>query len=202
MKLYGNPRSPFVRKVRVTIAELGLAGRVAEVETDPRDPAGGLWEKNPLAKLPTFELDDGTILFDSPVICAWLDQTHGGGRLSGAGAGCWRVQTLAALADGVLDAGVLARQETMRQAAEQSAAWIDKQLAIARRGLDHLEARADALADGDAETVDLAAIGTACAVAWLGFRHADIDWLAGRPRLAAWYVGFARRPSMAATAPR
>lgn len=90
----------------------------------------------------------------------------------------------------------------VRQAAEQSAAWIDKQLAIARRGLDHLEARADALADGDAETVDLAAIGTACAVAWLGFRHADIDWLAGRPRLAAWYVGFARRPSMAATAPR
>lgn len=197
MRFYWNPTSPFVRKVSVVLLELGLDAEVERVETNPRDAASGFWDANPLAKIPAFERDDGLVLFDSPVICAWLDETHGGGRLSGGGDARWRVQTLAALADGVLDAGVLARQEGQRPAAEQSQAWIDKQFGIAARGLDRLDA---CVGDFGAD-LDLAQIGTGCAVAWLGFRHPQVDWLAGRERLAAWYRDFSQRPSMTATAP-
>lgn len=197
MKLYGNPTSPFVRKVSVTVAELGLGDRVEWVETNPRDAASGFWSRNPLAKIPAFETADGRVLFDSRVICGWLDEVHGGGRLTGTGERRWRILTLAALADGVLDAGVLARQETMRPDGERSAAALDKQLAAAARGLDRLDASVGEFSDD----LDLAAIGAGCAVGWLGFRHAGIDWLHGRSRLAEWYRRFADRPSMVATAP-
>lgn len=197
LRFYWNPTSPFVRKVTVVLMELGLDDKVERVETNPRDQASGFWDANPLAKIPAFERDDGLVLFDSPVICAWLDETHGGGRLSGRGDERWRVATLQALADGVLDAGVLARQEGQRPTAEQSAAWLDKQYGIAQRGLDRLDACAEQFGEG----VDLASITTGCAVAWLGFRHPQIDWLQGRERLAAWYEGFSARPSMAATKP-
>ncbi|MEX2630349.1 MAG: glutathione S-transferase N-terminal domain-containing protein [Tistlia sp.] len=197
MRLFWNPTSPFVRKVSVVLLELGLDRQVEYVETNPRDAASGFWEANPLAKIPAFERDDGLVLFDSPVICAWLDETYGGGRLSGQGDDRWRVLTLTALADGVLDAGVLARQEGLRPEAERSAAWVDKQVGIATRGLDRLDACAEQFGDG----VDLASITVGCAVAWLGFRHPQIDWLQGRGRLAAWYRSFSERPSMAATVP-
>lgn len=199
MRFYWNPTSPFVRKVSVALIELGLWDAVERVQTNPRDQASGFWDKNPLAKVPAFELDDGQVLFDSPVICAWLDETHGGGRLSARaeGARYWRLQTLAALADGAIEGGLLARQEGMRPEGEQSPAWVEKQLAIAQRGLDRLDASVGDLAGEP----NLAGITTACGVAWLGFRHPQIDWLAGRPRLADWYAGFAERPSMKATVP-
>lgn len=197
MKLFGNPTSPFVRKVAVAIAELGLADRVERVETNPRDEASGFWSRNPLAKIPAFDTGDGQVLFDSRVILAWLDEAHGGGRLTGSGGRRWRVLTLAALADGVMDAGVLARQETMRPDGERSPAALAKQLAVAARGLDRLDASVGEFSP----EVDLAAIGAGCAVGWLGFRHAHIDWLQGRPRLAEWYRRFAARPSMVTTAP-
>ncbi|SMF55458.1 Glutathione S-transferase [Tistlia consotensis] len=197
MRFYWNGTSPFVRKVSVVLIELGLWDAVERVQTNPRDQASGFWDRNPLAKVPAFELDDGQVLFDSPVICAWLDETHGGGRLSGTGERRWRIQTLSALADGAIEGGLLARQETMRPEGEQSPAWIDKQLAIAQRGLDRLDASVAELAGEP----NLAAIGAACGIAWLGFRHSRIDWLQGRPRLAEWYAGFAERPSMTGTLP-
>jgi glutathione S-transferase len=198
LKFYWNPTSPFVRKVSVTILELGLDDRVARVHTNPRDEASGFWSKNPLAKVPALETDKGEVLYDSPVICAFLDEEFGRGRLLPAKGGeRWRVQTLAALADGILDAGLLVRQEGMRPADEQSPAWVEKQYAIARRGMDRLEQAAAAFQD----RVDHATIAAGCAIGWLRFRHGQIEWLAGRPNLARWFASFSQRPSMQATAP-
>jgi glutathione S-transferase len=197
LKFYCNSTSPFVRKVAVTIRELGLDGKIERVVTNPRDATSGFWGKNPLAKIPAFETDDGAILYDSPVICAYLDEVHGGGKLAPrSGAARWRTLTLAALADGILDAGLLARLETLRPAEEQSRSWIDKQMAIVQRGFDRLEANGDAFS-----AVDHASIAAGCAVAWVRFRHAQTDWLGARPRLATWFKSFEARPSMTATKP-
>jgi glutathione S-transferase len=197
VKFYSNSTSPFVRKIAVTIRELGLDDKIAPVVTNPRDESSGFWSKNPLAKIPALEAADGTILYDSPVICAYLDEVHGGGKLlAHTGAARWRTLTLAALADGILDAGLLARQETLRPAAEQSRAWIDKQMAIVARGFDRLDASVDAH-----NAIDHASIAAGCTVAWVRFRHSQTDWLAPRPRLAAWFKTFEARPSMQATKP-
>lgn len=198
VKFYCNSTSPFVRKVDVTIRELGLDRKVTAVVTNPRDETTGFWAKNPLAKIPALETDEGAVLYDSPVICMYLDEVHGGGKLlARSGAARWRTLTLAALADGILDAGLLARQETLRPPAEQSRGWIDKQLAIVQRGFDQLEQSVDAL-DG----VDHASIAVGCTVGWVRFRHASLDWLGPRPRLARWFAGFDSRPAMAATVPK
>ncbi|MEX0732098.1 MAG: glutathione S-transferase N-terminal domain-containing protein [Aquisalimonadaceae bacterium] len=198
MKLYCSKNSPYARKARVSIIELGISDRVELIETDPRDPSTGLWSLNPLAKIPVLATDDGDIIFDSPVICDYLNQVAGDGRLLPTEpASRWRATTLAALADGVMDAAMAVRLERQRPEGEQSPAWMEKQLARAGRALDALQ---DALPDFQ-DRVDLVSIGTACAITWVMFRLPDHDWLGPRPRLAAWHAEYCKRDAMQRTMP-
>jgi glutathione S-transferase len=198
LKLYGSTNSPYARKVRAVAIELGLQSRIALVDTNPRDPESGYWQSNPLGKIPALETDDGTVIYDSPVICDYLDAEHGEGRLgSSLTRSRWEVQTLVALADGTMDAGMLVRLELMRPETERSPADMDKQIATAQRGFDRLEN----LLAGQGDHADLGTIAACCCVTWVLFRHPEIDWLGGRPGLAAWHNLFSQRDSMRLTAP-
>ena len=201
MKLYHSPASPFVRKALVAAHETGLAGRI-EIVTVAMTPVASvpeLNEENPLGKIPALVLEDGSALYDSPVICEYLDTRHDGPRLFPAdGPDRWTALRRQALADGLLDAAILCRYETfLRPEERQWPDWIDGQRAKFRRALDVLEDEAAQFGD----TVDIGTISTACAADYLDFRSLDDGWRDGRPRLAAWLEGFAARPSMSATRP-
>lgn len=198
MKLYNSSNSPYGRKVRVVALELGIQNDINLVDTNPRDPKTGLWELNPLAKIPALELDDGRMIYDSPVICEYLSLECGQGRLlENTGRDPWDVRVVAALADGAIDAGMLVRLEKMRPESEQSETDKAKQLATAGRAVDRLQ---DLLADRD-DNADLGTIGAGCCIAWLMHRHDSIDWLGTRPGLARWYERFAARDAMQCTVP-
>jgi len=197
MKLCYSGTSPFVRKVVVSAIELGLDNRIERQPTSAWDPATKLVEINPLSKVPALITDSGEALYDSPVICEYLDSL-GGNRLFPSGAARWTALRLQALADGIMDAGVSARMEAQRPAEKQSADWAARQKAAIRRALDALEAEAASL-DGQL-TIGQVAVG--CALGYLDFRYAADEWRKGRPKLAAWYEGFAKRPSMSTTVPK
>lgn len=202
MKLYCSANSPYARKVRVTVLELGLQDRVDLVETDPRDPTSGFWDLNPLGKIPALATDGGAVLYDSPVICEFLVENLGAGRLlADAPEDPWRVRTLVALADGTMDAGMAVRLERMRPENERSPAWIDKQLATVGRGLDRLQDWLEGRADAAEPEADLGTIAAGCCIAWVLFRHGEHDWLGPRPSLAAWHERFGARDAMKRTAP-
>lgn len=198
MKLYCSANSPYARKARVIALELGIGSRIELVDTDPRDPASGYWNINPLAKIPSLQTDDGNILFDSPVICEFLDTEYGSGRLSTSPMrNAWQVKGLAALADGTMDAAMLVRLELMRPENERSPTDMAKQMAIAQRGFDRLET----LLAGQDDTPDLGTIAAECCISWVMFRHPGVDWLGGRPALSAWHDRMSHRESMRLTAP-
>jgi glutathione S-transferase len=202
MKLHSSPASPFGRKVRVVAHETGLFAQldITLAQTSPVGPDRALVGDNPLGKIPCLVLDDGSALFDSRVICEYLDSRHNGARMFPAEArGRWAALRLQALGDGIMDAALLARYETfLRPEAHRWPAWIDGQLDKVGRALDSLET-ADAGAFGD--RVEIGTISTACALGYLDFRFPGIGWRTTRPRLAAWFEEFAARPSMQQTAP-
>jgi glutathione S-transferase len=197
MKLHWSPRSPFVRKVMVAAHELGLAAGIATVRTvvAMQKPALDLLPENPLGKIPTLVLDDGTILYDSLVIIEYLDSLAGGGRLIPP-AGPARFQELRrhALANGFLDMLILCRNE--RDKSYPLPALLDAFALKADAVLLALEAEAAALAEAPA---GLAQITTAIAGAYMDFRFPDLGWRMRCPRLSAWQQRFAERPSMRAT---
>jgi glutathione S-transferase len=202
MKLRYHPASPYVRKCLVLAEEVGLAGRLEIVPTVTSDPANGLANDNPLGKIPALTPDDGETLFDSPVICEYLDSLHNGAKLFPAsGPARWTALRRQALADGLLDAALLRRYESMRPAGEQSPTWDEKQKATIGRALDVLEAETDRLGD-PAKPVDIGLIAIGCALGYLDFRFAKDEWRRGRPKLTRWFEGFAKRPAMAATMPK
>ncbi len=198
MKLCYSATSPFVRKVVVTAIELGLDEKIERQPTSAWDPATKLAEINPLSKVPALIAESGEALYDSPVICEYLDSLGGNKLFPAAGAARWTALRQQALGDGIMDAGVAARMEAQRPAQTQSADWVTRQKAAIRRALDSLEAEAAAL--NGAPTIGQIAIG--CALGYLDFRYAADEWRKGRPKLAAWYEGFARRPSMSTTVPK
>lgn len=196
MQLIYSPTSPFVRKVLICAHELGLHERLARLPADPWKQPAELLALNPLSKVPALLTDDGQALFDSPVICEYLDSLAGG-VLFPAGAARWTALCLQALADGMLDAAVLRRMESQRPAAQQSADWLELQRQAVARGVDALEAQT-AWLDGP---LDIGQIAAACALGYLDFRFAHEDWRAAHPRLAAWHAAFSLRPAYALTAP-
>jgi glutathione S-transferase len=199
MKLRYTPTSPYVRKVTVTAHELGLDGRIERIPTDVWDPATDLGRENPLGKVPALTTDDGLVLYDSPVICEYLDSLHDGPRLHPATAPeRWIALRRAALGDGILDAGVARLLEGRRDEALRSAAWIDRQAGKVAAGLDALEAEAEDLAGA----LTIGPIAIAAALGFLDFRFSAEDWRPKRPALARWYETFAARPSMRATVPQ
>lgn len=198
MKLYFNPASPFVRKVRVTAHELGLAGRIelTSLSLTPVSPHDGVRSRNPLGKIPTLVTDEGAALFDSPVICEYLDVLAGGNRIfPPIGAARWTALRRQALADGIMDAAVLTRyEEAVRPKELRWQNWVDGQFLKIRTALDGLEREE---LDG---TFDIGAISIACALSYLDLRFASEGWRTSRPRLAAWTATVGKRPSLAATA--
>ena len=201
MKLYQTPTSPFVRKVLVTAHELGLADRIENVllRPVPTKPDAELSRANPLSKIPALVLDDGSALYDSRVICEYLDALGGAPRLVPAsGPERWRVLRVQALCDGVLDAGVLVFYERSGRPEDKHwAPWLEGQTAKAQQGLDALEREVDRFG----ESVDLAQISAGCAIGWLELRGAVGEVRAGRPKLSSWYDAFRTRASMKATEP-
>ncbi len=201
MTLHWSPRSPYVRKTMIAIHEMGLQDRIQTVRT----VAGGTtphWELmkiNPLGKIPTLEVGDGTVVYDSPVIIEYLDTLHSGPRLYPI---AWPERLTAlrrhAMGQGMLDAALLLLGEGFRPGERQSEPHKELWRAKLRASADALEQEADALA-ADAFSVGHIAIGVA--LGYLDFRFDTLQWREGRPRLAAWHATFNARPSVAANMP-
>jgi glutathione S-transferase len=200
MKLYYSSTSPFVRKCLVTAQELGLRGRIELLPAAPhpvnRDAA--LVACNPLGKVPTLVTDDGTVLYDSRVICEYLNEIGGGQLVPAQGAARWSVLTTVALADGLMDAAVLTRYETAARPPNlRWSEWVVGQLEKVTCALDELEWRVAAWS----ARVDAGSIAVACALGYLDFRYATLGWREKTPTTARWFDAFAQRESMVATRP-
>jgi glutathione S-transferase len=199
MKLHWSPRSPFVRKVMIVAHERGLVDRLHCVRTVAAmtAPHAELMRENPLSKIPTLVLDDGAALYDSPVICEYLDALDGKPQLFPRDR---RLRMVAlrrqALGDGFLDLLVLARNERLRK--EPSEVHLNSAAVRSGAVLDSLEREAQALM---ASGFDIGHIAIGCALSYLDFRFAEEDWRKRRPDLARWHAGFAGRPSVEATRP-
>ncbi|MEN4920592.1 glutathione S-transferase N-terminal domain-containing protein [Achromobacter spanius] len=200
MKLHWSPRSPFVRKVMIVLHEAGIADRVTLVRTPVAmdKPNLDLVPDNPLIKLPTLVLDDGTPVYDSRVICAYLDDLTGCGLLPAEPRARLLAERRQALGDGFLDALLLFRQERNKPAERQTPAWLDAFALKTKAVLAALEAEAPAL---QASRFDLGLIAIGCALSYMDYRFPDIAWRDGHPALAAWHERFAARPSVARTQP-
>ena len=197
MKGYGAKVSPFTRKVRVAAIETGQGDLIDWEMVVMADRPAALAENNPLDKVPVVVLDDGSRLYDSPVICEYLDSLHDGPKLIPAdGAARWDVLRLQALGDGVCDAAVLYGAEMRRPEEFRFQPFIERQLAKIAAGLDQLDGEVDKL-EGP---LTIAPIAVATAMSYMELRECLPDWRATRPRLATWYDAFRRRPSMAETA--
>ena len=201
MRLWFNPASPFARKVRVVARETGLDGRIEEVSimVNPVKPHPDLAKENPLVKIPALSTEEGT-LYDSAVICEYLDSLHRGASLfPAAGRERWRELRLQALGDGILDAAVLMRYENaVRPQALLWNDWVAGQLGKVRSGLGALEHECA----GWGERFGIGQLTAACVLGYLDFRFPDEGWRRNRPALERWYEGVSRRPSMQATAPQ
>ncbi|MFA5488758.1 MAG: glutathione S-transferase [Candidimonas sp.] len=200
MKLFHSPASPFVRKVLISAHERGIADRlelvravVSPIARDERVSA-----HNPSGHIPTLLLDDGNALYDSGVICQYLDALHGGEPLFPVDPErSIRALCLQALCDGVLDAGVLMRFEAgLRPEAMRWPAWYDGQRTKVRSSLAVLERDWMSWLAGP---LDIGIITAACALGYLDFRFPQDPWRPEHPVLARWYENFSRRDSMLAT---
>ena len=199
MKLRYSPLSPFVRKVTVMLIETGLEDKVERIPTDVWDPETDIAKDNPLGKIPTLITDDGKALYDSPVICEYLDGLHDGDKLFPAsGQTRWRALGLQALGDGLSEAGVLSLLETRRPEEVRYEKWMARQTATVFRAMDALESEVDGL-EGP---LSIGQVAVGCSVGWLDFRFPDLGWRQDRPGLAEWFEGFSERPSMTATVPK
>lgn len=199
MKLRTSATSPYARKVWIVAFETGLADRIEAVPTNVWDPATDVIHDNPLGKVPALIADGGEAIYDSPVICEYLDSLHDGQKLvPPAGGARWTQKRLEALGDGILDALLAKRVETsMRPEDKRWSVWIERQEAAAARGLAQLE---DEVA-GWGDTFLIGQIAVVAVLGYLDFRFPDVDWRARYPALAAWYAALSQRPSVAATVP-
>ena len=200
MKLYHSPMSPFVRKVMVLLFETGQLDdvEIVPVTTTPIAPMDGLLAKNPLAKIPALECNDGPTLYDSRVICAFLD-VRAGGKLYPSGARKWETLTLEATADGILDAAVSITYEgRVRPKEKQWDGWTDAQWSKVIGGCSAINTRWMSHLSGP---LDMGQVSVACALAYLDFRHDARGWREGNDALSAWYEDFSGRESMQMTAP-
>jgi glutathione S-transferase len=195
--LHWSPRSPYVRKVMIALHEKGLIDQVTTVRThvDPMIPLEGFMEINPLSKIPTLELEDGQVLFDSHVVCRWVDAN------SSVGPKLFPIDLVAerdeALGTGLLDVAVPWLVEArMRPAALRSDAMMAAYRTKVNRVLDWLERH---VSDFAARPFDIGHLSIGTALCYLDFRFAAEDWRKSRPSLAAWHSEFCTRASVKAT---
>ena len=200
MRLWHNPASPFARKVRIVARETGLLPRIEEITAmvSPINPNADLAARNPLVKIPALETNDGKVLYDSSVICEYLDNLHNGAHVIPSDATRWDALRLQSLCDGILDAAVLCRYETaVRPEQYRWDDWVKGQFTKIRNGLDALAAEVPAWG----AQFSIGQIGAACVCGYLDFRFADEHWRGPRPQLAQWYEGVKSRASIVATMP-
>lgn len=198
MELLGSPASPFVRKVCVLIAEVGITDvPFVRVAASPLGGEDRLNASNPLGKIPALTRPDGPTLYDSRVITRFLDARAQSGLYPEAR--LWDVLTIEATGDGIMDSAVNLTYEMRFRAPEiQFAPWMDGQWTKIARALDALERQWLSHLNGP---LDMGQIAVGCALGYLDFRHAERGWRTGHDGLAAWYDAFAARPSMQATQP-
>jgi glutathione S-transferase len=198
LRLLSSPASPFVRKVRVLLHETGQTDvEVVDVKAHPLGGEAALNAAAPLGKIPALERDGGATLFDSRVICRFLDNRAQAGLYPEAHV--WETLTLEALADGIMDAAVISVYEKRARPEDLwHQPWLDAQWDKVSRGLDALERQWMSHLHGP---LDMGQIAVGCALSYLDFRHGDKAWRDGRDSLAAWHKVFADRPSMVATTP-
>ena len=201
IKLYYAPLSPFARKARVIAMDAGLDREIemVAVTVSPVSPNADLARDNPLIKVPTLVTTDGVALFDSRVICEYLDSLHSGRKFFPAsGNERWGALRQQALADGIMDAAVLCRYEVaVRPQQYQWSEWRSGQLGKISRGLAVLEREAAGL-EGD---LTIGGVTAACALGYLDFRLPEINWRASAPALTRWFEKTSARSSFRATAP-
>jgi len=196
MKLAHSPASPYVRKVNACAIARGIAGQIERWTVPTTDPA--LLELNPLSKVPSLVTDDGMRLYDSPVICEYLDSIGSAPKLfPAAGPARWKAICQQALGDGILDATQPRRREVALPQDEGRKAYIELQQGKVKRALAELEKDADKL--GDLTTIGEITIG--CALGYLDFRFANEPWRPGHPKLEAWYARVSKLPPLAETVP-
>ncbi len=206
MKLFWTPASPFTRKVVVAARELGLWDEIEIAPTVwPLDWGyatvaftEGLAEANPIARIPTLITDDGVAIGDSTLICQHLNENAKGISLIPNGHEKWRMWSLYAIADGLLEAQILMRAEMLRLEDIRSEGFLDKQRDRIARCFDHIEERANEL-EGP---LDLAQITVGIACGYQDWRDWLDDFRPGHERLAQWYAAFAGRPAMRNTEPK
>lgn len=191
--------SPFGRKARIAVSVLGLDDKVTISTAATQDGSDPIRDQNPLGKVPVLLLDDGSVLFNSPVILDYLDTLAGGGRiLPKDGAARFEALRLEALADGILEASVLQVYEgRYRPPEKHEQKWLDLQAGKVARGLASLEATPPGLHSPPT----VGEVTVACALGYLDFRFKG-TWRKAHPRLVKWLEDFAARvPAFDATKP-
>jgi len=191
MKLFYAAASPFARKVRILAEEIGLADRIEVIPVNPWNDET-LRAHNPLCKVPTLVGDDGEAIYDSRVICIYLDRLAGGGRVTGASNASL---VLEALADGICDAGVRRIREERREGGDVHQDIIERQNQAIVAGLDEAER---AFTPGG---FDIGEMALASALGYLDFRMPQDQWRTGRPKLKAWFDVIGQRASVSGTVP-
>ena len=202
MKLLASLASPYTRKVRIVLAEKKIECEMELVDVNPVDnPVNA---HNPLGKVPTLVLDDGTALFDSRVIVEFLDSVSPIARLiPDDNRERVAVRRWEALADGALDAGLLIRYESLRPKKEQGAAWTNKQAGKLKRGLAAIAAELGDRPFCHGDRYTLADIAVGCCLGWVEFRKpGGVEWRGEYPNLARHYEKLMERPAFAETAPQ
>ena len=199
MKLIGSYTSPFVRKISILLLEKGITFEF--VNELPYNAENGVAQYNPLGKVPALVTDDGEYWFDSPIIAEYIELLDiAPAMLPREPLASLKVRQLEALADGIMDAGLVSVREQARPAAQQSETELLRQREKINRSLDALEAY---LVDGTIkpDTVDLATIAIACAIGYLNFRRIAPGWCVDRPRLVKLAETLFLRESFARTEP-
>lgn len=196
MKLFYSPTSPYVRKVMACAIARDIDQEIATIPTNPHESPAALIAENPLSKVPCLVTEDGFALYDSPVICEYLDTVGEALPLfPAAGAARWVALRHQAIGDGILDAAVIRRMESQKPRETARDSFIARQRDAIARTIAVLDR------DPPGRLLDIGTITIACALGYLDFRFADEDWRASAARLAAWFEPFAEQRSIAETMP-
>ena len=201
MKLTFSPTSPYARKIRILLAEKGI--EVESIEDSPWTADTGVTALNPLGKVPVLETDDGQVMFDSPVVAAYIEALDRPPHLLPAEPmAAVQVRQTEALADGILDAALLVRLEGLRPEAAQLPEAIERQQAKIERALAALETRLGGADCFHGDTLSLADIAALCALEYLDFRLPTLPWRSRHPHLARFAERMGARPNCVATRPQ
>lgn len=199
MKLHYSSASPFVRKVMVTAIECGFGEALTLLPTNPHQSAPDLVAANPFSKVPALELDNGDVIFESLLICEYLDEMAGGGIVLPKDKKLrFPVLRRHALGSGLMEVSVLRRVESIRSKDADRDNNIVRQVMITNRVLDYLDATAETLGD----VLDLGNVSIAIALDYVDFRFSSDSWRQRRSRLACWHEKYSGRNSLKSTVPQ